>query len=369
MALSLSAVDQPADQLSETSVRDAQRHILEGILRGLSLLGFFALVAAGIGTLQNAPPERQTIAIVVVSLFVLAYLILVLVTLVPRLPYAVRASVLLFLLYSVALVDLLQQGLSSNGQLFLFAFVTLTAVLFDARKGIGALLLSIATLAVVAGVLTTGQIVIPTALLANSTRANSWLTMVLVFMLLAITSFVSMGYLIRRLSVAVDSERAARHAAQDAQRAAQQAEAAAAQAARLEEVERQLRELVRTLETPVVVLADGLLLAPLVGAVDTERAQALTERLLHAVAMHRAQLIAVDLTGMGRIDAAVAQSLVQLAQAIRLLGCRVVLTGISAAHAVTLSQLGLHQAELLTAQSPQDVLIDYLAQRTAQTPF
>lgn len=133
----------------------------------------------------------------------------------------------------------------------------------------------------------------------------------------------------------------------------------AAQAQQLQtqnEQQRRLLDLVDTLETPTVALSDGVVLAPIVGALDTRRAERLTERLLQAVHTQRARLIILDITGVPIIDSGVAHSLRATTQALRLLGCDVVLTGISAQVAGTLSQLDIDFDDLRIARSPRDVL-------------
>ncbi|HNP69608.1 MAG TPA: STAS domain-containing protein [Kouleothrix sp.] len=161
----------------------------------------------------------------------------------------------------------------------------------------------------------------------------------------------------------------------EAQAHASQAEAALAQAERqshdLAEVnlqlegqlgqQRQLLELVATLETPVSPLAEGVLFVPIVGTVDGRRAQALTSRILHAAAEQRAQLVILDIAGVPAIDTAVAHGLLGTAQALRLLGCQVTLSGISAAIAMTLVDLDIGLGSMATARSPQEALARHLA--------
>jgi rsbT co-antagonist protein RsbR len=124
--------------------------------------------------------------------------------------------------------------------------------------------------------------------------------------------------------------------------------------------QKQLLDLVATLETPAVPLADGVLFAPLVGHVDTRRAQNLTTRLLNDVAEQHARLIVLDIAGVSMIDTAVAKALLNTAQALRLLGCEVAISGISAAVAMTLISLGISMEGVSTARSPQEALAQYL---------
>jgi anti-anti-sigma regulatory factor len=131
--------------------------------------------------------------------------------------------------------------------------------------------------------------------------------------------------------------------------------------------QRRLLDLVTTLETPVVALADGVLLAPVVGALDSRRAQWLTSRLLEPVSQQRARLIVLDIAGMTSVDTSVARALLDATQAVRLLGCDVILSGISAAVATTLTHLNINLEEIRTARSPQDALQQYGGWTSATT--
>lgn len=110
-----------------------------------------------------------------------------------------------------------------------------------------------------------------------------------------------------------------------------------AQAALLEEV-----------STPVIPLTDEILVLPLVGAVDTHRAQQVIETVLGQVAASGAQLLLLDITGVPIIDTQVAHALIQTAHALRLLGARLVLTGIRPEVAQALVGLGVELGDMVT---------------------
>lgn len=124
--------------------------------------------------------------------------------------------------------------------------------------------------------------------------------------------------------------------------------------------QRQLLDLVTTLETPAVSLAEGVLLAPVVGHLDSRRATDLTKRLLHEVNVQHTRLVILDIAGVPTVDTAVAQALLRTIQAVRLLGCEVTITGISASVATTMTQLGINMAGVRTARTPQEVMGDKL---------
>jgi rsbT co-antagonist protein RsbR len=118
-----------------------------------------------------------------------------------------------------------------------------------------------------------------------------------------------------------------------------------------------LLQLVSDLETPAIAIADGVLLAPVVGNLDARRAQALNKRLLETVAHRRTRLVILDIAGVTHVDTSVAQSLVQVAQGLRLVGCRVAISGITPAVAATLASLNATLPDIMTCRSPQDALL------------
>ena len=113
------------------------------------------------------------------------------------------------------------------------------------------------------------------------------------------------------------------------QREAEQQQLIAAQQATLREV-----------STPLLPIADGVLAMPLIGAIDPDRARQIVDSLLRGIAMHRAHTAILDITGIRAVDGEVAATIVHAARAARLVGARVVLTGISPDVAQTLVELG-----------------------------
>lgn len=100
------------------------------------------------------------------------------------------------------------------------------------------------------------------------------------------------------------------------------------------------QEALHELTAPLMPLGKGTLAMPLIGAIDGARAQHILDELLRGISERGAQHVIVDITGVKGVDAEVAQGLVQAAQAARLLGAEVVLTGIRPAVARTLLELG-----------------------------
>lgn len=131
--------------------------------------------------------------------------------------------------------------------------------------------------------------------------------------------------------------------------------------------QQKLLDLVATLEVPTVQLADGVLFAPVVGHLDTRRTQELTARLLDAAHTQRARLIVLDIAGVSIVDTTVARALLSAAQALRLLGCQVAISGVSANVAITLTHLGISLEGITTVRSPQEALAQRLGTAPAKT--
>ena len=113
------------------------------------------------------------------------------------------------------------------------------------------------------------------------------------------------------------------------------------------------RETIRELSTPVLPFREGMLLLPIIGKLETNRARQLTEHLLDAVRYHRAKVIVIDITGVETVDSRVANHLVQTIDAVRLMGARVIVSGISPEIALTMVTLGIDLGSVLTVGDMQ----------------
>ncbi|GAB4117374.1 MAG: hypothetical protein Fur005_24510 [Roseiflexaceae bacterium] len=95
------------------------------------------------------------------------------------------------------------------------------------------------------------------------------------------------------------------------------------------------------LSTPLIPVSANAVVMPLIGAIDSRRAQQVIEALLHGINLHKAEIAIIDITGVLLVDTQVARAIVQAAQAARLLGTEVVLTGMRPEVAQTLVQLAV----------------------------
>jgi rsbT co-antagonist protein RsbR len=112
----------------------------------------------------------------------------------------------------------------------------------------------------------------------------------------------------------------------------------------VEERERVIREqqdAIRELSTPVLQVRERLLILPIIGVLDAQRARQLTEQLLGAIQSGRAKVVVIDITGVATIDLTVANHIVQTVEAARLMGASAIITGLSSKIAQTLVDLGV----------------------------
>ncbi|WP_437604894.1 PAS domain-containing protein [Sorangium sp. So ce834] len=104
----------------------------------------------------------------------------------------------------------------------------------------------------------------------------------------------------------------------------------------------------RALSTPLLPIAKGVLVMPLIGDIDQRRAQSALEVLLGGIVAHEARRVILDITGVPAVDADVANALVKTAQAVGMLGATVIVTGIQPKIAETLVELGADLSGLVT---------------------
>jgi rsbT co-antagonist protein RsbR len=92
----------------------------------------------------------------------------------------------------------------------------------------------------------------------------------------------------------------------------------------------------------------GIIVMPLSGQIDSERARRIIDNLLAGIEEHDAKIAILDITGVPVVDTVVAQYLVRAARAASLMGCRPFLVGIRPEIAMVLVELGIDMEGLMT---------------------
>jgi rsbT co-antagonist protein RsbR len=114
------------------------------------------------------------------------------------------------------------------------------------------------------------------------------------------------------------------------------------------------------LSTPVVKLWDGVVAIPLVGTLDSARAQVVMERLLQTLVDTGSPYAIIDITGVPAVDTQVAQHILKTVVAARLMGADCVISGIRPQIAQTIVTLGIEFGDIVTKASLADALLHTL---------
>ncbi|HYY55779.1 MAG TPA: STAS domain-containing protein [Pyrinomonadaceae bacterium] len=121
-----------------------------------------------------------------------------------------------------------------------------------------------------------------------------------------------------------------------------------------EEIIRQQRQDMMELSTPVIKVWDKILTLPIIGTLDSRRAQLMMESLLQKIVQSGSTIAILDITGVKTMDTLVANHLIKTVTAARLMGARCILTGVSPAIAQTMVQLGIDLTQITTRAQMSD---------------
>jgi rsbT co-antagonist protein RsbR len=121
-----------------------------------------------------------------------------------------------------------------------------------------------------------------------------------------------------------------------------------------EEIIRQQRDDMMELSTPVIKVWDKILTLPIIGTLDSRRAQMMMEALLQKIVETGSVIAILDITGVKTMDTLVANHLIKTVTAARLMGARCILTGVSPAIAQTMVQLGIDLTQITTRAQMSD---------------
>ncbi|NMF33789.1 STAS domain-containing protein [Flammeovirga yaeyamensis] len=102
------------------------------------------------------------------------------------------------------------------------------------------------------------------------------------------------------------------------------------------------------MSTPVTQIWEGLLLLPVVGLIDSRRAQDIMDNTLSQISTHHAQSFILDISGVAVVDTAVANHLIKITKATKLMGCECIISGLSPAVAQTIVELGIDVGTIKT---------------------
>ncbi len=109
------------------------------------------------------------------------------------------------------------------------------------------------------------------------------------------------------------------------------------------------RRIILELSTPIVPITEEMIAMPLVGSIDTARAQQIMENLLEAIVRYGAEVVIIDITGVAVVDTHVADHLMHVSRAAALLGSKCILVGIAPEVAQTIVSLEVDLSSIITA--------------------
>ena len=109
---------------------------------------------------------------------------------------------------------------------------------------------------------------------------------------------------------------------------------------RLDMIKKQQQALTE-LSTPVIPLLDDILVVPLIGTIDTARANQIMENILDGITQRDAEIVIIDITGVHIVDSTVAHHLIKAYQAASLLGAKCIMVGMRPDVAQTIVQLDI----------------------------
>jgi rsbT co-antagonist protein RsbR len=115
-------------------------------------------------------------------------------------------------------------------------------------------------------------------------------------------------------------------------------------------IKAQAREILEA-STPVIQIIPGILVAPIIGTLDSSRTQEIMERILNKIVESHSSVAILDITGVPTVDTATASNLIETITAVKLLGAQVIVTGISPIIAQTMVHLGVNLTSFLTFSS------------------
>ncbi|MCE5231628.1 PAS domain-containing protein [bacterium] len=125
-----------------------------------------------------------------------------------------------------------------------------------------------------------------------------------------------------------------------------------------EERIREQSQTIRAISTPAIKLWDGMVILPVVGVVDSMRAQQMMDVMLAKIVETAARVIILDIQGVAALDTAVANHLMKISRATHLMGCQCIISGISPAVAQTIVHLGIDMSAIHTNSTLSDALAE-----------
>ncbi len=115
-------------------------------------------------------------------------------------------------------------------------------------------------------------------------------------------------------------------------------------------------EALMEMSTPVTALWEDILMLPVVGIIDSKRSQDIMNAMLSKISATQSKIIILDISGVAIVDTAVANHLIKITKATKLMGCECLISGISPTIAQTVVELGIDVGDVQTTATLRDAL-------------
>ncbi len=115
-------------------------------------------------------------------------------------------------------------------------------------------------------------------------------------------------------------------------------------------------EALMEMSTPVTALWEDILMLPVVGIIDSKRSQDIMNAMLSKISATQSKIIILDISGVAIVDTAVANHLIKITRATKLMGCECLISGISPTIAQTVVELGINVGDVQTTATLRDAL-------------
>lgn len=110
-------------------------------------------------------------------------------------------------------------------------------------------------------------------------------------------------------------------------------------------------------DLPMLKLSSQILLVPLVGAIDSVKAQTIMRDVLENIRANETRVAVIDIAGIKVVDSSVAANLIQIAMAANLMGCQAIISGISPQIATNIINLGVDVGDIITTNTLEDAIL------------
>lgn len=190
------------------SLSEWRERVLNGILRVTFAVWAVALLAGVYNVVQSQSwQERPLPALILVGSYLLAALVIGIITFRGEFSFKLRSTVILATVYALGTVGLMRAGIAGDGRLFLFTFIAMTAVFYDLRRSLLALALSVLTIAVAGWFWSAGIVAASPGVTTQLAGPLAWVTSGVVFLLLSVAMLLTVSFLIRSLDRSIRDSR------------------------------------------------------------------------------------------------------------------------------------------------------------------